>query len=146
MEGMVERTVTDSQAHFRSRLTSDPAEIAAIRKAVEAFASAHGHGEPAVAEIGLVLNEAIANIIRHAYRGQSDRPIEFDAGFDPELSRLTIRIRDYGTGIQPGPLPHEKLDPMKPGGLGLICLGRLMDSIRFTPQNPGMLLELEKSL
>ena len=117
-----------------------------MRHAIEAFATQARFGDVAVGEIGLCVNEAIANIIRHAYRGQSDRPIELDAGFDPESSRLTIRIRDYGTGIQPGPLPHEKLDPMKPGGLGLICLGRLMDSIRFTPQNPGMLLELEKSL
>ena len=126
--------------------TSHPQEIAPVRHAIEAFATQARFGDVEIGEIGLCVNEAIANIIRHAYRGQSDRPIEFDAGFDPELSRLTIRIRDYGTGIQPGPLPHEKLDPMKPGGLGLICLGRLMDSIRFTPQNPGMLLELEKSL
>jgi hypothetical protein len=33
---------------------------------------------------------------------------------------------------------------MNPGGLGLLCLGRLMNRVTFTPQQPGMLLEMTK--
>ncbi len=142
MEGMVERTVTDSQAHFRTRLTSDPAEIAAIRKAVEAFASAHGHGEPAVAEIGLVLNEAIANIIRHAYDGREDQPIEVDVKADPR--GMQIELRDWGKGVVPV-IKAEKTDPFVPGGLGLPCMKKMMTSLEFVRQPDGMLLKMYRA-
>jgi anti-sigma regulatory factor (Ser/Thr protein kinase) len=132
-------------AELKISINSHPGEIADARKAVEGFATQYGFSENAVGEIGLCVNEAIANIIRHAYRNQIDQPIEIVGKFDAAEQRLHISLRDWGTGIAPGPLPGEKVDPMKPGGLGLICLGRLMDSAKFTKQRKGMLLELVKS-
>ena len=124
------------------RSTSNTAEIAPVRRQIEAFVESHGFDMRSVGEIGLCVNEAIANIIRHAYRGKSDQPIEVTASVvDDELE---IGLRDWGDGIQPGPLPEHKTDPMNPGGLGLICLGRMMDRVTFTPQHPGMLLEMSK--
>jgi serine/threonine-protein kinase RsbW len=124
-------------------LTSNTADIAGARRAVEAHCRLLGFDERSVGDIGLCVNEAIANIIRHAYRGKSDQPI----GLDVEIvdRRLRIALRDWGTGIAPGALPDHKVDPLNPGGLGLICLGRLMDQVVFTPQSPGMLLELYRA-
>ncbi len=121
---------------------SDTAQLSPVRKQIEAYCTAAGFDERSVGEVGLCVNEAMANVIRHAYRGKLDQPIEVDA--DIEAGRLHIKIRDWGTGLQPGPLPGHKADPLNPGGLGLICLGRLMDKVSFTPQNPGMLLEMFK--
>jgi serine/threonine-protein kinase RsbW len=129
-------------APLHLRTSSDPAQLAPVRRKVEAFCLAAGFDDGAAGEIGLCLNEAMANVIRHAYRGQKRKPIEVTA----KMSRgvLTISIRDWGTGIRPGPLPNHKVDPLHPGGLGLICLGRLMDKISFTPQEQGMLLEMSR--
>ena len=124
------------------RTTSDPSEIAPVRRQIEAFVGSHGFGEKAVAEVGLCVNEAIANIIRHAYQGEGGQPIELTASIVTD--ELEIALRDWGGGIKPGPLPEHKIDPMNPGGLGLLCLGRLMDRVTFTPQQPGMLLEMTK--
>lgn len=132
----------DTPGALAIRATSNTAEIAPIRRQVEGFVASHGFDERTVGEIGLCVNEAIANIIRHAYRGKADQSIEVTASVvDDELE---ITLRDWGEGIQPGPLPEHKNDPMNPGGLGLICLGRMMDRVTFTPQNPGMLLEMSK--
>lgn len=122
------------------RTTSDTSELAPVRKQVEAFCAAAGFDDRSVHEIGLCVNEAMANIIRHAYRDRSGEPIELTATYMQDTLHLTLR--DWGTGLQPGPLPEHKVDPMKPGGLGLICLGRLMDRVMFTPQKPGMKLEM----
>ncbi|HMO25735.1 MAG TPA: STAS domain-containing protein, partial [Tepidisphaeraceae bacterium] len=59
---------------------------------------------------------------------------------------LEIRMRDWGSGVVPPPAPMDDPDPLRPGGLGLICLARKMDHVVFEPQHDGMLLRLGKRL
>src|SRR6185437_13030825 len=120
---------------------SDPARLAPVRHAVEAFCASCGFDEKAVGEIGLSVNEAMANVIRHAYSGQTDRPMRVDAEFQGDL--LEIKIRDWGNGKDPSRVP-PKQDLLIPGGLGLHCLRSLMDDIIFEPQPDGMLLTLKR--
>lgn len=125
------------------RITSDTAQLKPVRQQVEAYAESAGFSETAVGEIGLCLNEAMANVIRHAYHNQTDKPVEVSARVD-DRGTLHIAIRDWGEGKAPGMLPKDPHDPTKPGGLGLVCLGRLMDKVIFTPQPDGMLMEMLK--
>ena len=122
------------------KTSSTTLELAPVRRQVEHFCREVGFDDCAVGEVGLCVNEAMANVIRHAYRGSDDQPIEITATVAE--GTFSVALRDWGVGLQPGPLPQEKIDPMNPGGLGLICLGRMMDKVTFTPQNPGMLLEM----
>ncbi len=146
--GNVKQGGADAPAPLQIRLTAETAQIAPARRAIEAFCVEAGFEDVAVGEVGLCVNEAIANIIRHAYRDSKllidQQKIELRAEFDCSSGLLRISLRDFGIGIAPGALPGEKIDPLKPGGLGLICLGRLMDKVSFSPQNPGMLLELKR--
>ena len=119
------------------RVSSDPAQIAAVRKSIESFAQQLGFDERAVAEIGLCVNEAIANIIRHAYAGQTNRPIDVSAWAQGQ--QLSITLRDWGSGVDPSTLPCRPYDPLEPGGVGLICLHQWMDQVAYTPQPDGML-------
>jgi serine/threonine-protein kinase RsbW len=126
---------------------SDPARIAPARKAIEQFAAEQGFTEAAVNEVGLCVNEAIANIIRHAYNGATDKPIELTAGVENE--QLTINLRDWGNGRVPdirkaAPPDPTKPKTLKPGGLGLPCLKSLLSDIQFLPQPDGMLLRMTK--
>jgi serine/threonine-protein kinase RsbW len=131
-------------AKLRLKILSDPANLAAVRQAIESLCAEHGFEKQACDDIGLCVNEALANVIRHAYDGATDRPIEITAHLlDP--TALRIAIRDWGNGVDPMTLPHssEKHDPLVPGGLGLICLQQMMDEVQFTPQaDGGMLLEM----
>jgi serine/threonine-protein kinase RsbW len=129
---------------LRLRITSDPANLAPTRFAVETMARAAGFDPRAVDEIGLVVNEALANVIRHAYQGAPGRPIEVQA--DVVDGEFRLCIRDWGSGKAPAELPECKDDPMKPGGLGLICLRQMMDEAQFVPQPDGMLLKLRRAL
>jgi serine/threonine-protein kinase RsbW len=123
-------------------LTSEPKQIVGVRKAVEAFAQSAGLAPGAIADLGLVVNEALANVIRHAYQGRGGKPIS--VAVDCDSSQVTVRIRDWGNGVNPAALPPKAHDPATPGGLGLICLRTLMDRAEFTPQPDGMLLTLSK--
>lgn len=127
---------------LRLNILSDPANLATVRKAVEGLALAAGFDAAACGEIALCVNEALANVMRHAYDGASDRPIEVAA--EVKSSAILIRIRDWGKGVNPNALPPAPRDPLKPGGLGLVCLREMMDEVRFTPQPDGMLLEMSR--
>ena len=128
---------------LRLKITSDPATLASTRRAIEMFAAQCGFDETARGEIGLVINEALANVIRHAYQGATDQPIELSAQRTDDGISLTVR--DWGLGVNPLDLPPKKHDPMKPGGVGLICMRQMMDDIQFHKQSDGMLLSMSRS-
>lgn len=127
-------------------VTSAPANLGPARRACEAFCRTHGLDDAACADVGLCVNEAMANVTRHAYGGATDRPVVITGEMiDGERGKgVRITIRDWGTGVNPLALPAKCRDPLQPGGLGLICLRQLLDDVRFEPQPDGMLLTMEK--
>ena len=136
------------------RVLSDPAQVAPVRKAVEALCLDCGLGPEAAADVGLSVNEAMANVIRHAYGGATDRPVavsgecECDAAANRPVVRITIRDwggRPAGNGGNSGADPlAPRYVPGIPGGLGLVCIRGLMDEVTYTPQPDGMLLTMVK--
>jgi anti-sigma regulatory factor (Ser/Thr protein kinase) len=154
---MVERTAqtqTPTPQHngagrLMLNVTSDPANLAPVRRACEAFCRSHGLDEAAVADVGLCVNEAMANVTRHAYGGATDKPVvvtaeSLQAG-EGGNAGVRITLRDWGNGVNPLALPRKERDPMKPGGLGLVCLRQLVDEADYQPQQGGgMLLTIIK--
>jgi serine/threonine-protein kinase RsbW len=136
---------TRRPAGIRLQVDSDPAHLGEVRKQIEAFAAAAGFAERAVADLGLSVNEAMANVIRHAYSGAADRPIVVTADLDNcDAVQVRVKIRDWGNGVNPLDRPPPPFDPTRPGGLGLVCLKQLMDEVVFAPQADGMLLTMMK--
>jgi anti-anti-sigma factor len=124
------------------QLRSDPAQVAEVRRAVEEFARNAGFGEVRTGEIGLCINEALANVIRHAYRNIPEQPIKITV---ESLGRdLKLTVRDWGTGVNPAAQLNRPRDPLVPGGIGLVCLRKLMNEVTYSPQPDGMLLTLVK--
>lgn len=132
-------------AGLKLRIDSDPAQLGRTRRAVEALAARCGFTRTAVEEIGLCVNEALANVMRHAYRGHVGRPILVEAQFDPaDGGALRVELRDWGGGWNPAErlAQADDYDPLTPGGLGLLCIGRLMHEVVFCPQRDGMVLKM----
>jgi anti-sigma regulatory factor (Ser/Thr protein kinase) len=128
---------------LRMQITSDPSNLAPVRHQLEGFCAPCGFDVKGRREIVLVVNDALANITRHAYNGAEDGPIELNVEFAEKVLRVTIR--DWGTGqLPPGHLRPR--DPLQPGGVGLVCLREWMDDVVFSPQPDGMLLTLERRL
>jgi serine/threonine-protein kinase RsbW len=126
------------------KIPSDPATLASVREAVESLCRNGGFDETAIGEIGLCVNEAMANVIRHAYDGATDKPISIRAGMHD--GEVVIQIRDWGNGVNPADIPPTAHDPLTPGGLGLICLRKMLDETTFTPQPDGMLLTMKRKV
>lgn len=131
-----------SVSPLRLRIESDPANVALVRQAVEKLCARSGFATRVCDDVGLCVNEALANVIRHAYAGAIDKPIDISATIEADV--LHVTIRDWGNGVVPPRESPVANEPLTPGGLGLICLHQMMDSVTFTPQPDGMLLKMTK--
>jgi anti-sigma regulatory factor (Ser/Thr protein kinase) len=134
------------------KITSDPSALRPARLALERYAHDAGMPDAQVEEVGLVLNEALANVIRHGYGGAVDKPIllTFAVRESGGACELEVQIRDWAKPFDPEKLPKDPppVDPdhIQPGGLGLLCMRRMMDRVAFVPQSDGMLLIMSKNI
>jgi serine/threonine-protein kinase RsbW len=141
----------DGGSTLELRFDSHPDHVPDVRRALEHFAARAGFSQHVAADVGLSVNEALANVLRHAYRGAHGKPVVITAEYATESSSgqsasgaLRVTIRDWGSGVNPAASPTPPRDPLKPGGVGLICMRRLMDQVTFAPQPDGMLLTMIK--
>jgi len=124
---------------------SDPACMAIVRAVVEKVAGAAGFSEEETGQIVLAVDEACANVIRHQYEGRRDQRIELDARLDARRGCLEFLLRDYGPVRDPALFRGRELAEVRPGGLGLHIIRKVMDEVEFTPaQGGGMQLRLCK--
>jgi anti-sigma regulatory factor (Ser/Thr protein kinase) len=80
------------------KMTSHPANLQNARKQIENFVQSVGMAAMADA-VGLALNEALANVIRHGYDSATDKPIEVLA--EKANGELRVSIRDWGKRFDP---------------------------------------------
>lgn len=127
--------LTETQLHLSSRL----ADLARVFPWVEALAVEFALPEETVYAIHLCLEEALANIVRHGYRGEPGHPlsIEFRRA---ENGALQFVIEDEAPHFAPPdqdqPLPAappDAIGEIEPGGQGLRLMRRFAGSLRWEP-------------
>ncbi len=131
------------------QVTSESIHIATVRQAVQAAAEAIGFDEEDVAALTLAINEAMANVIQHGYRGQPGQPIEVD--IEPmrrgSVVGLRMTIRDCCPHVDPSTIVGRDLEDVRPGGLGTHIIKTAMDEVEYTQRRPrGMCLRMLKML
>jgi serine/threonine-protein kinase RsbW len=133
-------------------LLSDPKLLCVVRATVSEMAMGVGFSASQVRSIVLATDEAITNVMRHAYQSSPDRPIQiaFYRGHshtpDDGGESLEIRIVDHGTPLDPQRLVGRHLDEVRPGGLGLHFIREIMDSVTYRHVGGRNSLRLIKSL
>jgi len=125
---------------IRLRILSQPCHLPVVRAAIEKLCQLVGFDAAAAGQIILCVDEALTNIIRHAYKGAGDRPIEIEltpTGSDPTPDGLRICLRDYGPPLDPSTIPARDLDDVRPGGLGAHIMNQCMDQVEYRPADGG---------
>lgn len=98
------------------------------------------------------VDEALANIIRHAYRGRSGMPIEVSCrrlweGKDTKaVTGIEIVLSDSGVAADFEKLKGRPFDEIRPGGLGLHFINQSMDVVEFSRKRGKNYLRLVKFL
>ena len=115
-----------------------------VRSVVREVACLCGFGEDEVQFIVLAVDEACANVIRHAYQGRHDGGVQLMA--TTKEDRVEFVLVDQGQAPQPGRLKPRSLDEIRPGGLGLHLIQSVMDEVRYHTSARGNELFLAKML
>lgn len=110
-------------------MASDARYLPIVRGAVGALTAAIGWDEAECRAIVLALDEALANIIRHAYHGRSDGLIELECR--ESADGLEISLLDNGEPPDPSRICAREVGCDQPGGLGTHIIRDVMDSVSY---------------
>ena len=130
-------------------LRSHPSELRSVRRRIEQFALRMGFDSSAAGRITLAVDEALANVMRHAYGGAPDQriEIEIDTVTLDNGEGIRIIIRDFGGQVDPARIEGRSLDDVRPGGLGVHIMRSVMDQMQYEPvKTGGMKLTMIKKL
>jgi sigma-B regulation protein RsbU (phosphoserine phosphatase) len=119
----------------RIAVPARPDRLKLVRRVVAESASLAGLSEDKSADLVLAVDEALQNIIRHAYGGPTDKPIDLD--IVKEDGQLVVRITDYAQAVDPDRIKPRALDDVRPGGLGTYFIQSVLDDHRFEEPPPG---------
>lgn len=135
-----------SQQALQLSFCSDPKELHDVRDRVERFVLDAGMGDEDALNVVLAIDEALTNVIRHAYDGKHDQPI--DITVVPMDNELSVIVRDYGKVTDRSKIHSRNLDDIRPGGLGVHIMHECMDSVEYlpAPQGGGTILVMTKFL
>lgn len=94
--------------------------------------------------LNLVLTEATANAIKHAHEKNPKDTVRICIYI--EEKQLTIRVYDHGQGFDLDAVVAPDFDHPKENGMGLFFIKTFMDSVTYTQQADGNVLEIIKYL
>lgn len=118
---------------FLLHVPSSTENLAMIRDFVAQVGSRAGLDERETAKLELAVDEAVANVIEHAYGMDSTKEVRVRAIIDDE--QVQIEIVDSGTGFDPAGVNQKDLDQLvaerRSGGLGLRLIRTIMDDVQY---------------
>lgn len=117
-----------------------------IRRAVDTTALDAGFSAERRAELVLAVDEAAANVVRHAYKGEGGGTITLR--IERLGERLRFMLQDEGEPVDPSLFKPLKLDESRVGGLGLHLIDTIMDTwdLRAPEDGRGNLLVMSRRI
>ncbi|GMT50064.1 MAG: hypothetical protein IEMM0008_1603 [bacterium] len=118
-------------------VTSELASVPYVIQSLEKFCMDLDFDRDLIHSLLIATDEAITNIILHAYCGRTDGKIE--VSFQLVRGDFIVQMMDYGKKFKPLRIRKKTrsghLDRLRVGGYGLFLMDNLMDHIQFTYNN-----------
>jgi anti-sigma regulatory factor (Ser/Thr protein kinase) len=116
-------------------MPSDPRYLPVVRGVIGPLAAAIGWDESECGAITLAVDEALANIIRHAYHNRADGLIELECR--ESADGLEIAVLDKGDAPDKSKICARELGCDQPGGLGTHIIKKVMDTVSYEASPEG---------
>jgi len=124
---------------YQLKLLSQTDNLEIIREFVSKIVTKAGFCETDVNKIELAVDEACANVIKHAYPSNATKQ-HLQVALEIDYQKISVIVTDHGRGFDVSKIKaidmSEYLAEMKVGGLGIHLIKTLMDDIEFDIQ-PG---------
>lgn len=121
------------QTHLK--ISGELSNLGAVADFIADSARGSGLDERDTYQVQMATDEAVTNVIEHAYKGRPDGRI--DIYCERRDDEFVIEIHDFGKPFDPAKVrtPRVKgaLSRRAIGGLGIFFMKKLMDSVEFSP-------------
>ncbi len=130
----------------RIHFLSQADKLKPVREFVRNLADQQGCCKENIESIVMAINEACMNVMQHAYAGKEEGEIILE--FLKDKNNLIIRIYDFAETIDKKTIKSRDLDDIRPGGLGVHLINKVMDQVEYMdgPDGIGNLLEMRKEM
>jgi serine/threonine-protein kinase RsbW len=123
-------------------------EVARLIEWIDACCAAQGLAEDLKFKLTLAIEEAVVNVITHAFEGLPP-PHSITVRLDIAAASVTAEIIDNGRYFDPTSAPEPDLSlpiaERDPGGLGIHLTRGMMDRVRYRRSSGYNILQLEKA-
>jgi anti-sigma regulatory factor (Ser/Thr protein kinase) len=128
--------------HFLSRAD----KLKPVRDSVRSLANRMGCSAENIDCMVMAINEACMNVMQHAYGERDDGEIILEFWKDGE--DLLIRIHDFAPAVDKSRIRSRDLDDIRPGGLGVHMIHKVMDYVQYRDGEDGVgnMLEMRKRI
>lgn len=121
-------------AQFRLVIPSQTRYLNLVTGLAKRAALVAGFDDATAAKVSIAVDEAVTNVILHAYGGEGDHSVELEVRFTD--AALEVHIWHTGHAIRAEDLdlpdPGEYIRHPRKGGLGLLLMSRFMDAVDFS--------------
>lgn len=138
------------QRETKIELKGDSTALRRARTWLDGLVAVHGVGDTLKAELELVLEEALVNIIQHGYAGSQsgDQLIQLRAVLTDD--ELMLEFRDRGVQFNPLECDDPNLDVAPDeraiGGLGIYLIKQLVDELEYVRHDGANHLRVHKKI
>ena len=118
---------------------SQPRYLGVVRATVQTTLGNIGFDQASCGQMMLAIDEALANIMRHGYRGRNDGPIwlRLRPGGEGDRAGVRIEIEDEAEQVDPEEICGRNLGEAAPGGHGVNIIRQVMDEVCYSRRRGG---------
>jgi serine/threonine-protein kinase RsbW len=128
---------------IRLKIPSDPKYVSSVRALIGDLALKNGFDRTKNVDLQLAANEALANVIEHAYDGQKNKVIFIY--IIVTYRNIEVIIKDLGKKVNLNEIKSRPLTEYRDGGLGVFLINNMVDEVVYTSQGGGTELKLVKN-
>jgi anti-sigma regulatory factor (Ser/Thr protein kinase) len=126
---------TPHRMRIKFSVPSDPRYLPVVRGAIGTLAAVIGWDESESRAIVLAIDEALANVIRHAYHNRTDSLMELECR--ESADGLEITLLDNGDAPDKSKICAREIGCDQPGGLGTHIIKEVMDKVSYEESPAG---------
>ena len=137
---------------LKLEMKSNPETLCLVRATLDRAAETLNFHSAERRAIVRSVDEALANVMRHAYEGKAGLPIVvtfrrlYGQNHPQTSAGIEVLLEDRGVALNPAELQGRALEDIKPGGLGLHFMRQSMDEVEFKRKHGKNQLRMVKYL